>query len=228
MPDSMEENLLTDFRPAWAQGVSDHGDVVAARALMALSPYDTDHDGRCDAKACRNLSAAAPADPRAGNVIERDLKTIGLELSPRTNLTFRPSAHVPFSMFDGFATDYPNGTGYLPLLFSVSQFGLPAGVGHDFSLLGASPSQLRKWGYGVRQVPSVDVRLHACVPLTGLVQSRCWADVDELLMEQAVPWVPYEFAETREMVSPRVASYSFDQFTSLPALDRIALKPGSD
>ena len=34
--------------------------------------------------------------------------------------------------------------------------------------------------------------------------------------------------EHLEVVSERVIGYSFDQFASLPALDRIALAPGSE
>jgi hypothetical protein len=36
------------------------------------------------------------------------------------------------------------------------------------------------------------------------------------------------FTEHAQVVSERVVAYSFDQFAGLPALDRIALAPGSD
>lgn len=42
-----------------------------------------------------------------------------------------------------------------------------------------------------------------------------------------VPWIPLLFEEWVGVVSDRVMRSSFDQFTSLPALDRIALEHGS-
>ena len=47
-------------------------------------------------------------------------------------------------------------------------------------------------------------------------------------MTEVVPWVPYMFIEHAQVVSERVVAYSFDQSAGLPALDRIALAPGSD
>ena len=51
--------------------------------------------------------------------------------------------------------------------------------------------------------------------------------MDQLLMETVVPWVPMWFEAYDRTVSARVASYSFDQDVAFPALDRMALKPGS-
>ena len=46
-------------------------------------------------------------------------------------------------------------------------------------------------------------------------------------MTEVVPWVPYMFVNFVQVVSERVVGYSFDQFGGQPALDRIALAPGS-
>jgi hypothetical protein len=46
-------------------------------------------------------------------------------------------------------------------------------------------------------------------------------------MEQITPWIPYASPNETRIVSDRVVSISIDQFTTLPALDRIALEPGS-
>ncbi len=45
---------------------------------------------------------------------------------------------------------------------------------------------------------------------------------------EVVPWVPLMNGTQVTVVSDRVVRYSFDQFTFLPALDQIALAPGSD
>ena len=47
-------------------------------------------------------------------------------------------------------------------------------------------------------------------------------------MTEVVPRVPYMFMEHAVVVSERVVEYSFDQFADMPALDRIALAPGSE
>jgi hypothetical protein len=94
--------------------------------------------------------------------------------------------------------------------------------------LGATPAQLRRWGNAVRSVPSVDDRIQACSQRRGATRTACWAELDQYLMTEIVPWVPYMISESAVAVSERVVAYSFDQFSALPALDRIALAPGSD
>ena len=46
-------------------------------------------------------------------------------------------------------------------------------------------------------------------------------------MTEVVPWVPLMFLNYAQVVSERVVGYSFDQSGGRPALDRIALAPGS-
>jgi hypothetical protein len=61
-----------------------------------------------------------------------------------------------------------------------------------------------------------------------VARTECWAELDQYLMTEVVSRVPYLFMEQTEVVSERVDAYSFDQFAALPALDRIALAPGSE
>src|SRR5205085_11593660 len=49
--DSEENNLLLNFDPYSVA----KGDLAASRREMRRSRYDTNHDGRCDAPACRGL-----------------------------------------------------------------------------------------------------------------------------------------------------------------------------
>jgi hypothetical protein len=81
----------------------------------------------------------------------------------------------------------------------------------------------------VREVPSVDEKIGECLRLTARAQIQCWAETDQLLMEQVVPWVPYLFDGTAAVVSRRVARFTFAQSNSpvIPAFDQIALRPGS-
>jgi hypothetical protein len=123
----------------------------------------------------------------------------------------------------GWAKDLPVGSGWFQPLF-VSE-----GLGEtNPSLLGANPAQLRRWGYSVSSVPSVDDRVRLCLSRRGVAQTECWAELDQHLTSEVVTWVPYMSIEHTQVVSERVVGYSYDQFAALPALDRIALEPGSD
>jgi hypothetical protein len=53
------------------------------------------------------------------------------------------------------------------------------------------------------------------------------AELDQLLMEQVVPWVPLVFQNHVYIVSRRVVAQSYDQLAALPALDRIAVAGGT-
>ncbi len=100
--------------------------------------------------------------------------------------------------------------------------------GSNTSLLGATPQQLRQWGYSVPSVPSGQERLQVCLERRRVARTECWAELDQYLMTEVVPRVPYMSMSHSQVVSERVVSYSFDQFAGLPALDRIALAPGSE
>ena len=61
-----------------------------------------------------------------------------------------------------------------------------------------------------------------------MTRTQCWAELDQYLTTEIVSRVPFMFFEHAQVVSERVVAYQLDQFTALPALDRIALAPGSD
>jgi hypothetical protein len=161
--------------------------------------------------------------------VRADLSEIGIELElevleqdPFFDQFTDPRARVPLGIPWPWGKDYPEGIGWFLGLFDVS--GLE---GANTSLVGASPEQLRKWGYEVTSVPSVDDRFDACQKRRGVARTQCWAEYDQYLMNEVVPRVPYMFFEHALVVSERVTGYSLDQSTDLPALDRIALAPGS-
>jgi hypothetical protein len=82
----------------------------------------------------------------------------------------------------------------------------------------------------VAVVPNVDGRIEACLPLTFGAQLRCWADLDQYLMTEVVPWIPLVGLTSGRVVSDRLARFSFDQAWGypLPALDQIAVKAASN
>jgi hypothetical protein len=132
---------------------------------------------------------------------------------------------VALALTSRWLRDYPDAGG------EVTQQLLGRGVESggftsNFSLLGVSPNVLEKEGYPVTSVPSVDDRIQSCLTLIGTSRVQCWAALDQFVMENVVPWVPYFIVLEARLVSARVVHYSFDQFAARPALDQIALKPG--
>jgi hypothetical protein len=91
-------------------------------------------------------------------------------------------------------------------------------------LLGVSDKQLHAWGYTVRRTPSVDAAIARCDGFVGELAVQCWASLDQNLMDNVVPWIPFMFQTSARMVSERVVHYSFDQFTGEPALDQLAVR----
>jgi hypothetical protein len=225
----VEGDLLADYDPYPLRG-----DLAAARAEMARSRYDHNHDGRCDASACRRIVAygVPPSSWQLRGtdaLIQRDLARVGVHLAIRHvllqeafPLVGRPRTRVALILTTGWFVDFPDAASFAPVLQHPSEID-----NLDFSLLGAAPSQLRRWGYQRRSVPSVDSKIAECGALLGDLRVRCWAELDQLLTERIVPWLPRAQEEFAAVTSARVARYSFDQFATAPALDRIALEHAS-
>ena len=225
--DGLVGGLLRDFDPY-------PFDPEAAREEMAASTYDRNHDGRCDVAACQGVTALVMDEgviPDQARAVRRALAELGIELTLEVSPLLRffpksgdPGNQIPIVMTTSWIEDYPDGGGSFPALFGAS--GLELGTNNP--LLGATPAQLRAWGYAVGSVPSVDDRIQVCNHRRGVTRTACWTDLDQYLMTEVVPWVPYMISESSVAVSDRVVAFSFDQFAALPALDRIALAPGSD
>jgi peptide/nickel transport system substrate-binding protein len=225
-PDGLQGRLLRAFDPY-------PFDPAAAREEMAASVYDRTGDGRCDAAACRSVRALVLDEgviPDQARVIRGALADLGIELTLETmpNNPFYgaigdPRRRIPIAIAYAWFSDYPEGGGWFQALFDSTGLG-----GTNSALLGATPAQLRTWGYPATTVPTVDDRIRVCLERRGVVRIQCWAELDQYLMTEVVPWIPYMITESGVAVSERVVEYSFDQSSALPALDRIALAPGSD
>jgi ABC-type transport system substrate-binding protein len=230
--DSMENNLLVAYDPYKTAGA--HGDLSLAKQEIAKSAYDKNHDGVCDVAACRDvLGLVLPAAriPLAAAEIARDLIPIGIHVRvkvERPDTLFPqladPTTHVPLTLAIGVGGVFLNASNLMGGAFSSSSIG---SSGLNYGLLGASAAQLRKWGYQVSSVPRIDDRIKQCLGVVGSSQIQCWASLDQYIMEQVVPWVPLLFLTTVVITPPRVVAFSFDQLQGEPALDRIALRPGS-
>lgn len=242
-PDAVEGGLLSSYSGA-SPGAGEP-DLTTAHGDMASSDYDRDGDGRCDT-ACRDVELLV-ADWGTGGLnfpvervstivdqIVRDLSPLGIHVTVRRishgfssgddvrALATDPERHVPLTL-SPWQADFPSGSAFFPYWFDGRRIG--EGDTYAVSLMGASPEQLAAWGYTVDSVPSVDDRLDQCLGLVGGAQVKCWADLDQYLSDEIVPWVPLLYTEASRTTSTRIASFSWDQSVGFPALDRIALKP---
>jgi peptide/nickel transport system substrate-binding protein len=220
-PDSMEDNLLIDYRPF--AGAAGTGDLEAAKAEIRQSKYDGNQDGLCDADACRNVAVAIGGDQIA-EPVSHDLESIGITLGevsddPQTAVT-DPADKTALFIWGGWGRDYLSASN-----FFIGQFYGPVALadGGNVSLIGASPEQLADWGYEIDQAPNVDRRIEACVPLTGAAQFECWASLDQYMMENVAAFVPIGEGVTPILGSRRVTAYSWDEIATAPAYDRIGL-----
>jgi peptide/nickel transport system substrate-binding protein len=226
----VEDDLLADYDPYATPG--GHGDLEKARAEMRLSRYDTDGDGRCDAPACAHIRATTREEHA---VVAREIADelaqlgIGLEVDVLDNATFfdidsHPTDKVPLLIGIGFGRTFISASQYMSMFDGRLTVDVPPDT-YNNSMLGATPEQLKRWGYEVTEVPNVDARVEACLPLVGAAQFQCWAGLDQYLMENVGAWVPYAEQRFANLTSPRVASWAFDAMTNNPALDQLAVQP---
>jgi len=224
-PDVIEGGLLDAFDPY-------PYDPDRARAEMRMSIYDDNDDGRCDAAVCRALEAIVHelnATPEQAQAVAAGLSRVGIDVELRTlgdsafhGRLYDPRTHTPIAIGYGWGKGLPVGSDWF------SQF-LAEAIGDSSpSFLGATPAQLRAWGYTVTSVPSIDDRAQLCLIRRGVAHTECWAELDQYLMTEVVTWLPYTSPLYMQVVSERVVEYSFDQAWAAPALDRIALAPGSE
>ncbi len=227
--DSIEGNALVSYDPYRTR--DDDERMHLAKQEMAQSAYDSRHGGVCDAPACQHVAAIAlsgPSLPSAmTDIVHQNLLQIGINIDT-TPLASRPffkatadHAHLPpLALFWAWLKDYPNGADFFIPLFSKEALDSDA-VSH--TLIGATPEQLRGWGYTVKTVPEADDRIDACRPLVGDPQMRCWTSLDQYLMEKVAAVLPFVSESYVELVPARVVNYSYDQSINLPALDQIAV-----
>jgi ABC-type transport system substrate-binding protein len=226
---TLENNILVDYDPYATPDSA--GDISKAKEEMAQSAYDSDGDGVCDDPVCQGVLAMTDsADPYPsqaallGPIFEQLGITMDVKQLERTTMYNKcndANTHTAICLAPGWFKDYPDGTTFgAPLFGSVSLWESCC----NYSLLGATAEQLKGWGYSVTSVPSVDDDIVACDALEpGDARFQCWADLDKKLMEEVVPWVPYIYDNSVDIVSENVIHYSFDQDGTVAAFDQLAV-----
>jgi peptide/nickel transport system substrate-binding protein len=233
MVNSLEDNILADYDPYQTPNAS--GDVEKAKEAMALATkYDTDGDGVCDAPECKDILTITDREdpyPEQSALLIQFLEPLGLTLNVKQlergtmyNKCNDANSKHALCAGPGWGKDYADGVTFGEPLFAS------AGLWEsccNYSLVGATDEQLKGWGYDVTGVPSVDDKVAECSELEpGDERFQCWAELDQQLMEEVVPWVPYLFDNSVDIISENVVNYSFDQFAGLAAFDSLAV-PGN-
>jgi peptide/nickel transport system substrate-binding protein len=210
------------------------GSVDKAKQEMMQSKYDTNHDGVCDASACKNVLAVidgADPMPKLAALLQQNAAQIGiqLKLQPFQTTTMYTKCEtatekVPLCPSEGWYADFNDPAGYVTGLFDSSSL-TPSCC--DDSELGATAADLHKWGYPTSApIVNMDTQLHDCIPVSGAQRETCYVNVDHTLMEQAVPWIPWIQANQVVITSQRVQNYHLDASTGWISIALVALKNG--
>ncbi|HEY7875918.1 MAG TPA: ABC transporter substrate-binding protein [Actinomycetota bacterium] len=218
-----------EYDPYPSSGFS--GDVEAARAEMALSRYDADGDGICDAPACKDvLHFTRNSSPWTDMVPieETSLERIGITLVNRELEDFyTPWSNVPKSSpiasGGGWGKDYADPSTFEGTLFHSSSIARTGNT--NTNLVGITPeiaAEVDAPG-DISDVPSVDADIDRCSELRGDERQACWVDLDKRLMEEVVPWVPYLWPFTLNILSDSVTRWEFDQFSGVTAFAHVAV-----
>jgi peptide/nickel transport system substrate-binding protein len=229
---SLQDNLLADYDPY--QTPNGSGDVEEAKAAMAESAYDSDQDGVCDAPECKDILTVTDREdpyPEQSALLQQFLEPIGLTLDVKQlergtmyNQCNDGNSHHALCAGPGWGKDYADGVTFGEPLFSSAGI-FPSCC--NYSLVGATAKQLGDFGYDVTEIPSIDEKQEECSALEpGDERFQCWAELDQQLMEEVVPWVPYLFDNSVDIISDNIQNYSFDQFAGLAAFDSLAV-PGN-
>ncbi len=195
------------------------GNPDAAKAEMKKSKYDTNQDGICDAKECKNvlhITRSADPYPNIAAILEDSLRKIGITLKTKPVDSYYqtvqvPTATPPIGSGAGWGKDFADaGTFYTPLLSSAA---INVEATQNFAFLGLTRAQAGRINirYPSGGVPSADAGIKECQATVGEARNDCWAALDQKTMNEMVPWIPYLWANNITLVSDAVSNYEFDQ-----------------
>jgi peptide/nickel transport system substrate-binding protein len=230
--DSLVDGILADYDPYPTENNS--GDLAKAQEEMALSKYDSDGDGVCDDPVCEDILTVTDREdpyPKQSALLQQFLEPLGITLDVKQlerGVMYTKcndmNSQTALCAGPAWGKDYADGYTFGGPLFDSS--GLWESC-CNYQALGATPEQLAEWGYDVTEVPSVDDKVDECSAAVEDERYQCWAELDQQLMEDVVPMVPYLFDNSVDIISPNVTNYSFDQFAGLADFGQMAVSGDS-
>ncbi len=230
-PDALLGNVDKNFDP-YNVDKKPQGDLASAKAEMKLSKYDKNHDGVCDASACKNVftvtGARAPEEAFLP-VLEQSLKGIGITLKDQVlkdayTPIGEPRKNIPFSTRPGWGKDYSDPYAFFGANFDGRTI-IPEG-NTDRGLVGITSAQAKKLGVkgSVANIPSVNKDLDACQQTLGAKRFTCYGALDKKLSTDVIPWVPWLWASYDNLISKNVTKWDFDQFAATTSYAHVAVK----
>jgi peptide/nickel transport system substrate-binding protein len=227
-PDAILGNKLKGYAP-YGNG---QGNLAKAKAEMKLSKYDKNHDGICDASACKSIfTVTGDRSVEKGfiPVFTQNLKSIGLNIKDRVlkdayTPIQTPRLNIPLSTRPGWGKDYADALTFFGPLFDGANI-IPQG-NTNYSLLGITPAIAKKVGVkgNIAGVPSINADLAKCSLLLANARLSCYAALDKKLTWNVVPWVPYIWSYAQSISSKNVTQFGFDQFGGTIAYAHVAVK----
>jgi len=236
VPDTLLAGELTTSAYHPFQDPPFDGDLERAKTEMALSRYDTDKDGLCDAPACDGIiHVTQNFGPWQimGPIIAQSAAGIGVTLETRElapaaayGITGTVSRGIAIASNNGWSKDYADPSTFMGLFDGRNILG----TGNtNNSLVGLTAAQAGDLGVDLPDggVPSVDADIDRCAALAGDERQACWVSLDKKITEEVVPWVPYLDASNLDLLGPAVTSYDYDQFSGEQALAHVAVDPSA-
>ncbi|MFY9586718.1 MAG: ABC transporter substrate-binding protein [Actinomycetota bacterium] len=216
-PDVLGRLKAGEFDPYASPNHS--GNLDAAKEEMKKSKYDTNKDGICDARQCKNvvhITRSADPYPNIATIVENSLAKIGITLKTRAVDSYYSTVQVPtvtppIGSGAGWGKDFADaGTFYTPLLSSAA---INVTATQNFAFLGLTKAQSTKIKipFPSGGIPSADAGIAECQAKVGDARNDCWAALDQKTMNEMVPWIPYLWANNITLTSDAVTNYEFDQ-----------------
>jgi peptide/nickel transport system substrate-binding protein len=238
MPPTVLPGFPADYNPYPSAG--DAGDEAKAKDEMKqATKYDTNGDGVCDVAACQDvlmINRSSPPQVDMTPILTADLAKIGITLKAReldTSTAYTTTQTVnkliPFGANAGWGKDYADPSTFAVLFHSS---GITCNGSINYSNVGITAAEAKECGVtdafnatgGATANPGVDSEIDNCnkTPLSD-ARNQCWVKLDQDLMENVVPWVPYLFAKNLTIVGKSVTKYVFDQFSGYISFCHIAV-----
>jgi peptide/nickel transport system substrate-binding protein len=227
LPNPMLLGKLNGYAPFKTAG--DRGNVAKARAEMRQSKYASS-GGVCTAKECKGvllLSDVRAVDKLTLPVIQAGAAKIGITFTVRSvngayPVIQTPSKNIPISNRPRWFKDYADPSTFIDPLFN----NILASGNTNYSLVGVTKTEAEQFGItgNTSNVPSIANLAAKCQRLIGNARVTCYAGIDRVLTTQVVPWIPYMWANTVDILGPNVTKWTFDQSAGLTGLAHVAVK----
>jgi peptide/nickel transport system substrate-binding protein len=209
-----------------------NGSLTKAQAEMRKSAYDANHDGKCDADACKNIvflnkPSYAAIDP----IVQTDLAKIGIQIQPRVLqdhaaflALFNVKGRVPMSALGGGGTDYTGANSFAGPNYASSAITGPSSC-CNYALVGLTKEQAKKYGvpYPKGGIPSVDALINRCALLAGSEQNSCYEKLDATMMTKVAAWAPYMWGRYIVITAPTTSRFVVNPMTATVSIRQVAV-----